>query len=605
MSASTSSDGVVERVQNFVAENKRAVLLGAALTVAAIGGVAYYASTSRRSDDGDPEKGDRKKKKASKSSKKTKSGKDEDGPLLEEAKPKTADEEPLTEEQIAAMSTEERKNAAASLKGLGNTAYQKHDFSRAVDLYTRAIAVSPAPEPVFYSNRAACYMNMKPPVYESVVRDCDSALELDNRYIKSLLRRATALEQLERYEDALRDFTTATILEQFRNDNASQSVERVLKKLATQKGQEILATREPRLPSHTFVSAYFGAFRTRALPTLPENPTTGDQNLLSAVQALAACDYAHSFSLINEALDQGLSNKTLEAEAYNLRGTFKFLFGDVPGAKADLQASLDLVPSLTQSLVKLASVHMEQGDPQQAFECFEEAIKQNSEDPDIYYHRGQGKHFSTSILFIMNEFDQAAENYTKSTELDDQFVFSHIQLAVAQYKSGHVANSMATFRRTLKQFPERSEPFNYYGELLLDSQRYADALEKFDKAIEIEKQKTPPPPINVLPLVNKGLALYQQSGKPELAQQHCEEALELDAECEAAVATLAQLHLQQQQLVKATEMFKRQADLARSEPELVNALTYQFATGAQIEFVKNYPDMMPQLGQIARGMMMQ
>ena len=30
----------------------------------------------------------------------------------------------------------------------------------------------------------------------------------------------------------------------------------------------------------------------------------------------------------------------------------------------------------------------------------------------------------------MNEFAKAAENYTKSSELDDQFVFSHIQLAV-------------------------------------------------------------------------------------------------------------------------------------------------------------------------------
>jgi len=61
----------------------------------------------------------------------------------------------------------------------------------------------------------------------------------------------------------------------------------------------------------------------------------------------------------------------------------------------------------------------------------------------------------------MNEFEKAAENYTKSTKLDDQFVFSHIQLAVAQYKLGGLANSMATFRRTLKAFPDRSEPHNY------------------------------------------------------------------------------------------------------------------------------------------------
>ncbi|KAF9446299.1 TPR-like protein [Macrolepiota fuliginosa MF-IS2] len=223
--------------------------------------------------------------------------------------------------------------------------------------------------------------------------------------------------------------------------------------------------------------------------------------------------------------------------------------GDVEGAKADLEESIKLVPSFTQSLVKIASVHMEQGDPQKAFECFEEAIKHNPTDPDIYYHRGQ-------VLFIMNEFDDAAQNYTKSTDLDDTFVFSHIQLAVAQYKADKIANSMATFRRTIKTFPNRSEPQNYYGELLLDQGRFED----------------------------------------------CNEALRIDPECEAAVATLAQLNLQQSRIEKAVEMFERQADLARSEPELANALTYQYASKAQLEFLKTYPEMAEQLSQIARAM---
>jgi mitochondrial import receptor subunit TOM70 len=38
----------------------------------------------------------------------------------------------------------------------------------------------------------------------------------------------------------------------------------------------------------------------------------------------------------------------------------------------------------------MASVCMEMDDPAQAFECFEKAIKSDANDPDIYYHRGQG-----------------------------------------------------------------------------------------------------------------------------------------------------------------------------------------------------------------------
>ena len=107
------------------------------------------------------------------------------------------------------------------------------------------------------------------------------------------------------------------------------------------------------------------------------------------------------------ALEEGLSNDTLKAEALNLRGTFKsvsslipddtsksnprFLINDVKGAEEDLLASIALIPSSTQSWVKIASVYMEQGNPEKTFEAFEEAIKHNPNDPDIYYHRGQGQ----------------------------------------------------------------------------------------------------------------------------------------------------------------------------------------------------------------------
>jgi import receptor subunit TOM70 len=83
---------------------------------------------------------------------------------------------------------------------------------------------------------------------------------------------------------------------------------------------------------------------------------------------------------------------------------------------------------------------------------------------------------------------------------------------------------------------------------------------------------------NVLPIVNKGLALYQWKQDIGAAEQCCSDALAIDDECEAAVATLAQLSLQQNKIERAVELFERQAALARSEPELTNALTYKFVS---------------------------
>ncbi|KAH8111616.1 TPR-like protein [Phellopilus nigrolimitatus] len=583
-----ASASVLSRAHSFVSAHKHALLVGAAVAVAA-GGVAYYASSSAGaggssrpgSEAGDLE-GGRKKKKRAQRKKKGGARADDDGPILEEIVPKTADEVIALSTGAESSSVAERTALATDLKTKGNKAYGERKFVDAVKYYSRAIEVAPEPDPVFFSNRAASYMYFPAPEYEKAVEDCTEALRINPKHERSVGRRGTALEKLGRFEEALRDFTAATLLTRFGDQKVAESVERVLKKVTEPKAREIYSKREPRLPPHTFVDAYFGAFRSRPIPDLPENPTTGDNTLKLALEALAARDYQHALTLVNEALEQGISFPEGRAQALNLRGSFRFLWGDSQAAKEDLEAAIEAQPSFTQSWVKIASVHMEQGQTQPAFDAFEEAIK----------HDSKTRIFTTTVgkvlLFIMQKFADAAENYNKSFDLDPTFVFSHIQLAVAQYKAGQISDSMATFRKALKSFPQRSEPNNYYGELLLDQKRYEDAIEKFDRAIELEKAKTPP--INVLAMVNKGLTLFQWKNDLPGAEAIISEALAADPECEAAVATLAQISLQRGEVDRAMTLFERQVELARTEPDILNALQFMHAAKAQNEFSKNYPD---------------
>ena len=83
-------------------------------------------------------------------------------------------------------------------------------------------------------------------------------------------------------------------------------------------------------------------------------------------------------------------------------------------------------------------------------------------------------------------------------------------------------------------------------------------------------------------MVNKGLAMFQWQQDVAAAEKCCQEALEIDPECEAAVATLAQLSLQQGKIDIAMKMFDKQSQLARSEPELVSALTYQYVSVSSV-----------------------
>jgi import receptor subunit TOM70 len=60
------------------------------------------------------------------------------------------------------------------------------------------------------------------------------------------------------------------------------------------------------------------------------SPSTGDNTLILALEALTAADYAHSLTLVNEALEQGVSWDVGKAEALNLRGTFKYIGVPLP-----------------------------------------------------------------------------------------------------------------------------------------------------------------------------------------------------------------------------------------------------------------------------------
>jgi len=57
----------------------------------------------------------------------------------------------------------------------------------------------------------------------------------------------------------------------------------------------------------------------------------------------------------------------------------------------------------------------------------------------------------------------------------------------------------------------------------------------------------------------------------------------VDEECDIAVATMAQLLLQQGNVTEALKYFEKAAELSRTEGEIVNALQYAEATRTQIE----------------------
>ena len=270
----------------------------------------------------------------------------------------------MDETTVGNLTDQERKEYAAKLKAAGNTAYGSKDYNKAIDLYGKAILCKP--DPIFYSNRAACYNALGQ--WEKVIEDTTAAINLDNEYVKALNRRANAYEHMEKYSEALLDFTASCIIDGFRNESSAQAVERLLKKVAEAKGKTILASKDKRLPSPTFVTNYLQSFRARPPPAgleekieLSEDTGKGQLQLgLRVMDKRTGDGYEEAAAAFDKALElDDLGD--YEAFAYNMRGTFRYLRGENLEALSDLTKSVDLEPSLTQSFIKRASMHLELG----------------------------------------------------------------------------------------------------------------------------------------------------------------------------------------------------------------------------------------------------
>ncbi|KAK1760582.1 mitochondrial outer membrane 72K protein [Echria macrotheca] len=596
-----------DRISNWVSENKAIVytIAGVAIVVTGAGAVYYVRSSGSQDSETTPrpsKKERRKRKQAEREAEAAQkaAGEGKTAPITIVPPTGTppaenilaADE--IDENSVQQLTPAQRKERAAQLKEAGNVAYNAKNFDEAIKLYSKAIICKP--DPVYYSNRAACYNAMGQ--WEKVVEDTTAALNREPLYVKALNRRANAYDHLDMYSEALLDYTASCIIEDFRNETSARSVETLLKKYAESKAKELMKTREPRLPSATFVTNYLQSFRSKPRPegledTVELSDDTGKGQLrlgLKHMEGQTGASYEQAAAAFDKALELGDLGE-YEALAYNMRGTFRCLRGKHQDALEDLTKSIELDPSMTQSYIKRASMNLELGSPELAEADFAKALEQNPEDPDIYYHRAQ-------LQFIKGAFPEAAKDYQKSIDLDRDFIFSHIQLGVTQYKMGSIASSMATFRRCIKSFEKTPDVYNYYGELLLDQSKLQEAIEKFDTAIELEKQRNPMS-INVLPLINKALALFQGKGDFEESKKLCEKALIIDPECDIAVATMAQLLLQRGKVTEALEYFERAANLARTEGELVNALSYAEATRTQIQVQEKYPQLAAKLGGLA------
>ncbi|ORX90554.1 TPR-like protein [Basidiobolus meristosporus CBS 931.73] len=555
-----------ESVKKFFSEKDWKFYLAVATPLVLAGLGAWYLSKGQKQQKPKRSKKAKGEKKAAEETSSEKSAE-----ASEPSSEPNADPASMTAEEIEALPQETRLRYAQSLKSRGNSYFGSKDYDSAIKLYTQAIAFKP--DHVYYANRAACYANLKE--YKNVIEDCTKALAIEPLYVKALIRRAQAYEKVEQLRDSLHDFMAACVFEGYSNQTAVASMERMLKKLSDTAAVEILNSREAQYPSISVVQSFLNSFSSEKLLDLekPEEEN-GDFALYQAQEAIKETRYNDVIGFFDQAIEKGCSHM---AYAYSMRGSFKFLKGASTEALEDFNKSIEYDQSYVPSYIKKGAILLDAtGNYVSALEEYEKAANLNPDNADVYYHRGQ-------VYLVLGEVDKAIEEYNKSISLNSDFPLSMIQLGVAQYKSGSIMASTATFRKALSRFPENTDVHNHYGELFMDQQRFEEAVTSFDKAIACD-------PKNPSPLINKGVTIFQWKQDVQEAMDLCKQAVEVDHDNYVAISTLAQFSLQQGQIQEALDYFNQAIEVGRTQMELSNSVSFKEAALCQIEFLKRYPE---------------
>ncbi|EEY66046.1 Mitochondrial Protein Translocase (MPT) Family [Phytophthora infestans T30-4] len=393
-------------------------------------------------------------------------------------------------------------------------------------------------------------------------------------------------EKAKHFETAMQHFVTSFILDGSRSAEHAESIDRASRQVGRRVAKNLFAKMEKKheLPSSWLVDSYFEAFEhdadyTARVPfdiAKKEDVEQSDLDALTLLHRAIHFKRNKNYSAAQRdiwtlvAKDMEAEGLTVEdrALAFNLHASLLYVVGDVHTAIEAINKSLELQPTLVNSLVKKGGFLAELGETDEATSCFSEAMELDSNEADVHLHLGQ-------MELLDGNYYKAAQCLRRCISRSDALPVTHVSYGMALYKSGSTYQAKDVFEEASKMFPKSAEVHLFYGEVLADQGNYANAMRHFLTAWELSPQCP-------LPFLNAG-RVYVGTNDPMRAIAHFKQALEVDPRCSSAHLDIAQVLFAQGRTDEAFEHFEVAASCCRFLPEVEEVCACQAMAKMQLK----------------------
>jgi len=507
---------------------------------------------------------------------------------------------------------EKLKEQCLKLKNQGNKLFKKEKYSEALLKYDEAIAVCPESLP---RDKATCHQNKaaaleKQENWPGVILECTEATKLHPRYTKAFLRRAKAHDKLSNLEQALEDITYVCMLEKFKSSANMIFADSILKKIGFTKSASRFISRGLFLPSKIFLKTYFQTFSRdpNMVPLTDEERAMAETS--GYVRARIAYDEFRIEDLFAECEDEievfhKFENNEIEDphlmdrmfKALLLRGTFYLICCKNNQALVDFDRIIKHEKDITNkqilvnALIKRACMRMSAEQFTTALDDFNQAIKIDPENIDIYHNRAQ-------YYIMMNQPDNACADFDRCIEIDESFTLASAQKTYTKYRISYTnglvtetEKSYADFEQLIEKYPDCSEAYGLLAQAEADRKNYQRADDLF--ALALEKD-----PTQISLHVHRGVLMMQWKEDYEQAKAIIKRALEVDASCDFAHEMLATIATHQNNPDLASHHFNLAVQGARTEPEMAHLFALKAAADAQNSIRVKYGVYVPQPQQL-------
>ncbi|OWB55994.1 hypothetical protein B5S28_g1884 [[Candida] boidinii] len=372
--------------------------------------------------------------------------------------------------------------SADEFKAQGNAAFSAKDFDKAIDLFTKAIEVSPTPNHVLYSNRSACYASKKE--FQNALNDAEECVKINPTWAKGYNRVGAAQFGLDELESAEASYKKALELDP---SNA-------MAKSGLQSVEDML---EASMPNPMGMGKIFSD--PMLITKLKANPKTAslmqDPELVAKVQKLQANPSSMSQDLFTDPRLMTVVATLLGIDLSSIPGGGPAASAAAAATGASTASASATSGSTSASASAPSDVPMTDAEPVKAESKKSAPEPETKSEPEEKDTAAEGKKAADEFkqqgnaLYKQHKFDEAIEFYNKAWESHKDVTYLNNR-AAAEFEKGDYETAIKTCLTAVEEGRDMradykliAKSFSRIGNSYLKLDKLKEAIEYFEKSL--------------------------------------------------------------------------------------------------------------------------